>query len=129
MRSASCLPLGCGVTNLYGGATARADEIPADALHRGGRQLERKVRRCRPRFIAFLGVTAYRTALQRPDARVGLQRERFGDARAWVLPNPSGLNAHYQFQELVRLYEELRRARRQPAGEAETGGLTPRRSP
>ncbi len=104
------LPLGCGVTNLYGGATARADEIPGDALHRGGRELKRKVRRYQPRFVAFLGVTAYRIALQRPDAQVGLQKERFGDALAWVLPNPSGLNAHYQFKELVRLFQELREA-------------------
>jgi TDG/mug DNA glycosylase family protein len=101
------LPLGYGVTNLYGRATASADEIPDDALVRGGRKLAQKVRRRRPRFVAFLGVTAYRTALQRPDAGIGLQKERFGGALAWVLPNPSGLNAHYQYSELVRLFREL----------------------
>ena len=104
------LPLGYGITNIYWEATARADEITAEALVRGGRRLERKVLRYRPRFVAFLGVTAYRTALQRPDAQVGLQPQQFGCARAWVLPNPSGLNAHYQFQELVRLFRELREA-------------------
>ena len=104
------LPLGYGITNVFWEASARADEIPADALVRGGRVLERKARRYHPRIIAFLGVTAYRTALNRPDAKVGLQKERFGDALAWVLPNPSGLNAHYQITELVRLFSELREA-------------------
>ncbi len=108
------LPLGLGVTNLFWGATARADEISTDALHRGGRMLERKVRRYRPGFVAFLGVTAYRIALQRSDAQVGLQEERFGDALAWVLPNPSGLNAYYQFKELVRLFQELLQATAEP---------------
>ena len=68
------------------------------------RRLERKVIRRRPRIVAFLGVTAYRTALNRPGAVIGLQAERFGGALAWVLPNPSGLNAHYQFAELTRLF-------------------------
>ena len=104
------LPLGYGITNLFEGATARADELTGDALQRGGKRLERKVRRFRPRIVAFLGVTAYRTALNRPDAVIGPQAERFGDALAWVLPNPSGLNAHYQFAELTRLFQELRRA-------------------
>ena len=109
------LPLGYGVTNLFWGASARADEITGDALYRGGRKLERKVLRYRPRFVAFLGVTAYRTAAKRPDAQVGLQKERFGDAVAWVLPNPSGLNAHYSFKELVRLFQELREASAGPS--------------
>ena len=104
------LPLGYGITNLFEGATARADELTGDALLRGGKKLERKVRRFRPRIVAFLGVTAYRTALNRPDAVIGLQAERFGGALAWVLPNPSGLNAHYQFAELTRLFQELREA-------------------
>jgi double-stranded uracil-DNA glycosylase len=102
------LPLGYGITNVFWEASARADEIGGDALVRGGRVLERKVRKYRPRIIAFLGVMAYRTALNRPDAVVGPQKERLGDALAWVLPNPSGLNAHYQFAELVRLFIELR---------------------
>ena len=113
------LPLGYGITNLFWEATARADELAADDLYRGGKRLERRVRRCRPRVVAFLGVTAYRTALRRPDAVIGLQKERFGGAAACVLPNPSGLNAHYQFAELVRLFRELREAangRREPAG-------------
>ena len=109
------LPLGCGITNLFEGATARADELTRDSLLRGAKRLERKVLRHRPRTVAFLGVTAYRTALHRPDAVVGLQPERFGGAAAWVLPNPSGLNAHYQLAELSRLFEELRRYGERPA--------------
>ncbi len=104
------LPLGYGITNLFEGATARADELTGDALQGGGKRLERKVRRFRPRIVTFLGVTAYRAALNRPDAVIGPQKERFGDALAWVLPNPSGLNAHYQFAELTRLFRELREA-------------------
>ncbi|HVS39779.1 MAG TPA: G/U mismatch-specific DNA glycosylase [Gemmataceae bacterium] len=107
-------PLGYGITNLFLGASARADEITDEALQNGGRRLERKVRRYGPRFVAVLGVTAYRAAMRRPDARVGLQAERLGGARAWVLPNPSGLNAHYQLGELVRLFQELREAAEAP---------------
>jgi TDG/mug DNA glycosylase family protein len=102
------LPLGCGVTNLFWAASARADELTGDDLRRGGRLLRTKVLRYRPRFIAFLGVTAFRTALGRPDARIGLQPDRFGGALTWVMPNPSGLNAHYRFEELVRLFRQLK---------------------
>jgi TDG/mug DNA glycosylase family protein len=101
------LPLGHGITNLFAEATARADEIDAAALLRGATILRRKVKRFRPAFVAFLGVAAFRTALERPDARIGLQPDPFGGATAWVLPNPSGLNAHYQIDGLVRLFHQL----------------------
>jgi double-stranded uracil-DNA glycosylase len=106
----SLLPLGYGISNLFWEATARADELTTEALLLGARTLEGKVKRCQPRFVAFLGVTAYRIALNRPKAVVGLQPERFGGALAWILPNPSGLNAHYQFAELIRLFRDLRDA-------------------
>ena len=76
----------------------------------GGKTLARKVRRYRPAVVAFLGVTAYRTAFGRKDATIGLQAETIADSRLWVLPNPSGLNAHYQLKDLASLYNELRRA-------------------
>ena len=104
------LSLGYGISNIFEEATARADELTAESLQKGAKRLERKVVRFKPRVVAFLGVTAYRTALGRPDAVIGLQQEKFGGAQAWVLPNPSGLNAHYQFAELTRLFEELRQA-------------------
>jgi TDG/mug DNA glycosylase family protein len=104
------LSLGYGISNIFEEATARAAELTAELLQKGAKRLERKVVRHKPGAVAFLGVTAYRSALNRPDAVIGLQAQRFGGALAWVLPNPSGLNAHYQFAELTRLFEELRRA-------------------
>jgi TDG/mug DNA glycosylase family protein len=104
------LAAGYGVTNLVARATAAADELTADELSAGAKVLTRKVRRHRPRAVAFLGVGAYRTAYGRPKAAPGRQAERIGDAELWVLPNPSGLNANYQLADLARLYGELRRA-------------------
>ncbi len=104
------LAAGYGVSNLVGRATAAADELTADELLAGARTLTRKLRRHRPRAVAFLGVGAYRTAFDRPKAPIGRQAERIGDSELWVLPNPSGLNANYQLADLARLYAELRRA-------------------
>ncbi len=104
------LNCGCGITNLVARATAGADELTAEELRAGAVRLARKVRRCRPAFVAFLGVTAYRTAFGRPQARLGRQAETLGGAAIWVLPNPSGLNAHFQAADLARLFTELRRA-------------------
>ncbi len=102
------LEFGIGLTNIARHATARGDEVSRDALARGGRTLVRKVRRLRPRSVAILGVTAYRTAFERPKARMGLQSERLGGVALWVLPNPSGLNAHYQVPDLARAYRALK---------------------
>jgi TDG/mug DNA glycosylase family protein len=101
---------GIGVTNLVARATASAAELSAEELRSGGRTLARKVRRHRPAIVAFLGIESYRAAFGRPRAVLGEQPERLADARVWVLPNPSGLNAHYQLPELVRVYRELARA-------------------
>jgi TDG/mug DNA glycosylase family protein len=102
------LALGYGITNIAGRATAAADELADEELIAGARRLVRRVRRYRPRFVAFLGVTAYRTAFERPLARLGRQEERIAGAGVWVLPNPSGLNAHYQLKDLTQLFAELR---------------------
>jgi TDG/mug DNA glycosylase family protein len=104
------LELGYGITNVVDRATATADEVAPQELLTGGRRLVSKVKRYRPRFLAVLGISAYRAAFQRPEARLGLQPELLGDSRLWVLPNPSGLNAHYQLSDLARLFRELRRA-------------------
>jgi TDG/mug DNA glycosylase family protein len=101
--------LGWGITNLVARATATAAELTEVDLVRGSRVLERKVRRYSPRVVAFLGVGSYRTAFARPRAALGPQPERMGGAAIWVLPNPSGLNAHYQLANLGRLFAELRR--------------------
>lgn len=102
------LDAGCGITNLVMRATASAAELEDAELSRGRRQLERKVQRCRPRWLAVLGIGAYRTAFGRRGARIGEQPERLGSTALWVLPNPSGLNAHYQLSELIQLFGELR---------------------
>ena len=104
------LELGLGITNIVNRTTATAAELSRDELRAGGGHLRETVERYRPEVVAVLGVTAYRTAFERPNATVGRQDERIGDAALWVLPNPSGLNAHYQLPELVRLFEGFREA-------------------
>jgi TDG/mug DNA glycosylase family protein len=101
---------GLGITNFVDRATAAAAELSDAELAAGARRLARKVRRYRPAVVAFLGITAYRTAFRRPAAVLGPQDEKIGDAALWVLPNPSGLNAHFQLAGLVRLFARLRRA-------------------
>ena len=104
------LPLGIGVTNIVSRATATAAELSPDELRAGARSLERKLRRARPAFAAFLGLGAYRTAFGRPRATVGEQPERIGETRVWLLQNPSGLNAHHQPADLARAFAEMARA-------------------
>jgi len=102
------LALGLGVTNIVNYATASADELDIEQLHRGARRLASLVRRHRPRAVAILGVGAYRGAFARPRAKVGRQEERIGGAAVWVLPNPSGRTAGYQMPALVRAFRALR---------------------
>lgn len=101
---------GCGITNLVDRATAGADELSTEELVEGARRLEVKVQRYRPRFVVVLGVGAYRSAFGRPKAVLGRRNETLHNSAIWVLPNPSGLNAYYQLQDLVRLFRELRAA-------------------
>ncbi|MGK4003535.1 G/U mismatch-specific DNA glycosylase [Sorangium sp. So ce1036] len=101
------LRLGYGITNVVARATASADELSTDELAAGGRALQAKVRRHRPRFLAVLGIGAYRSAFGRPRATPGLQPEMVGDTRIWVLPNPSGLNANYQPRQLAAMFRSL----------------------
>ena len=103
------LDLQLGITNVVSRATARADELTDDELRAGGRRLEAKVKRLRPTVVAFVGIGPYRIVSGVKDARVGLQSDLFGGSHAWVLPNPSGLNAHYQPAALAQLFGELRR--------------------
>jgi TDG/mug DNA glycosylase family protein len=101
------LPLGYGITNIVQRATAGEADLSPDELAAGGRRLARRVRRNRPRCLAVLGVGAYRAAFGRPKAQPGPQPETIGATVLWVLPNPSGLNAHYQPEALRRLFVEL----------------------
>ena len=103
------LTLGIGITNVVARATAAADELTREELIEGGKILTRKVKRYAPRFLAIVGIGAYRTAFDRPKAKMGLQDETIGDTQIWVLPNPSGLNANYQPAQLAELFAELKR--------------------
>ncbi len=100
--------LGLGITNVVARATARADELTREEVLAGGRLLADKARRLRPRWLAVLGVTAYRVAFETPKAVVGPQETVLGSTRVWVVPNPSGLNAHWSAAALA---EELGRLR------------------
>jgi TDG/mug DNA glycosylase family protein len=104
------LPLRLGVTNVVPHATAAAAELTEEDFVKGGRALRAKVRCYHPRIVAMLGIGAYREAFADPKAVIGEQDEEIADARVWVLPNPSGLNANYQLNDLVRLFKELRSA-------------------
>ena len=99
--------LGIGITNLVDRATAAASELSATELRQGATQLEAKVGELRPRCVAVLGLQAYRTAFRRPEAAIGPQPEGIGDATLWLLPNPSGLQAHYQLPEMTEMFRSL----------------------
>ena len=99
---------GLGITNLVARATARADELSREEVVAGLQPLRRLVRRHRPAYVAFLGISTYRVAFGAPRAVVGPQPVPFEGAGVWVLPNPSGLNASYQQPQLTAAYAALR---------------------
>lgn len=104
------LPLGYGITNLVGRASATADELSKEEYAAGGERLAAKVLAYTPEVLAVLGVGAYRSAFGRPRAALGRQVETIGNTVVWVLPNPSGLNAHYTLAGLGAVFAELHRA-------------------
>jgi len=91
-------------------STAATSERSRAELEQGGRWLKAKIRRCRPRVVAVLGLEAFRVAFGQPKARFGPQKERIGTSRVWVLPNPSGLNATYQLPTLSKMFRKARKA-------------------
>ncbi len=99
---------GLGVTNVVDRPTRTAAELSPEELRTGAAALDELVARYRPRVLAVLGITAYRLGFGRPRAAIGLQPERVGGAATWVVPNPSGLNAHHQLPDLARIYGQLR---------------------
>lgn len=115
---------GYGITNLVNRGTATADELLPAEFVAGRKRLAAKVRRFRPRAVAFLGVGAYCHAFGLKRAPIGAQAERFEGAEVWLLPNPSGLNANYQMPQLVKLFRSLRNSRGirgQPAADRDRG--------
>jgi TDG/mug DNA glycosylase family protein len=111
------LKLGCGITNIVARATATADQLTKEELIAGAKSLERRVKRYKPRFLAIVGIGAYRIAFGRKHAKLGLQEDMIGTTRMWALPNPSGLNANYQAEALAKLFRDLKEAasNQQPA--------------
>jgi double-stranded uracil-DNA glycosylase len=109
-EQADLLGLGLGITNVAARATARADELSGAELRAGGVLLAQRTAEFAPRWLAVLGVTAFRTAFGQKNAQVGPQEAGFGATRVWVLPNPSGLNAHWSAAQLAAAFGELRRA-------------------
>jgi TDG/mug DNA glycosylase family protein len=105
---------GAGLTNLVDRPTAAADELTAEEMRDGAAALERLVAKYRPGVLAMVGLGAWRTGFGRPSATAGLQQERVGGRPVWVLPNPSGLNAHYQLPALIRMFGEMRDYTRTP---------------
>jgi len=104
------LTLGYGITNLVARTTATADELTTEELLAGKKRLERKVKRYKPRIVAVLGIGAYRTAFQEPKAVLGLQYKKLANTNVWILPNPSGLNAHYQLADLAEQFRMVHEA-------------------
>jgi TDG/mug DNA glycosylase family protein len=96
------------ITNLVPRATAAADELVPEELIAGRRRLESKVKRYQPQVVAVLGISAYRTAFAQKVVMLGPQPERLANSIVWVLPNPSGLNAHYQLADLAEHFRTLR---------------------
>jgi TDG/mug DNA glycosylase family protein len=103
---------GCGLTTVVGRPTASADEISLGEFTAASAALKRKIERHKPGFVAFLGKKAYSAIADRSKVEWGRQTELFGSTRAWVLPNPSGRNLGFSFDELVLAYRELRLATR-----------------
>jgi TDG/mug DNA glycosylase family protein len=104
------LRAGYGITNLVNRGTATAEELAPEEFVAGRKRLAAKVRRYRPKVLAFLGVGAYCHAFSLKNAPIGSQPQSFEGAAVWVLPNPSGLNANYQLPALVKLFRSLRNA-------------------
>ena len=105
------LDVAIGVTNLVPRATAAASELTLEEVRNGIARVEELASEYRPGYVAFLGMQAYRSAMRQPRAAMGLQPQtRLGSAQVWLLPNPSGLQAHYQLADMVELFGELRQA-------------------
>jgi len=121
-EESALLSHGCGITNLVSRATATADALTREELIAGRARLARKAARYRPRWIAIVGIGAYRVAFGRPAATLGRQTERLGRSGLWVLPNPSGLNANHQLPQLARAFRALRLATEAERRSAPLGG-------
>lgn len=101
------LESGYGITSFCKRTTARADELTQAEIVEGGKILVKKLEKYKPQTLAVLGIGAFRTAFQKPQAKLGLQEEKIAGVDVWLLPNPSGLNAHYQLNDLAGLFKQI----------------------
>ncbi len=99
-----------GLCNVVDRASVAADVLTREEYELGAKKLEAKVKKFTPKFLAIVGIGAYRVGFNRKDAKLGLQAETIGETKIWVLPNPSGLNAHHTPEKLAKLFRELRDA-------------------
>jgi TDG/mug DNA glycosylase family protein len=104
------LDYGLGITNLVPRTTPTAAGIPLAELRAGAEGLRQLVGQWRPRWVAVLGMQAYRKAFARPGANLGRQTETIEESGVWLLPNPSGLQARYQLKDMIPMYREVRAA-------------------
>lgn len=102
------LKSGYGITNVVSRTSARADELSNEEIIEGSKKLVEKIQHFKPKILAVLGIGTYRIAFNQPKAKLGLQDQTIAETRIWLLPNPSGLNAHYQIKDLTLLFSELR---------------------
>jgi len=109
-NDASILTYGCGLTAAVARPTVRASDLSRHEFHAAAKDLERRIERYRPRFLAFLGKPAFAALFHRTSVEWGRQAMTFGGAQVWVLPNPSGLNRAFSLAQLVDAYRELRLA-------------------
>ena len=107
-ESTEMLKYGYGMTNVVARASASAAELSREEYREGGKILLAKVKKYKPKWVAFVGIQAYQEAFDKPKATAGLQPDKMGDARVWVLPSPSGLNAHYKPADFARVFREFR---------------------
>ncbi|MEU9994567.1 G/U mismatch-specific DNA glycosylase [Streptomyces sp. NPDC050848] len=120
------LAYGLGITNVVARATARADELSDEEFREGGRLLTGRVERLRPRWLAVVGITAYRTAFGERRAVVGPQERTIGATRIWALPNPSGLNAHWTLDTMAEEFARLREEAGVPDRRQDPSAASPR---
>lgn len=109
-EEAELLEYGCGITSFCRRTTARADELTREEIVQGGQNLVKRIEKFRPKNLAVLGITTFRTAFSQPKAKIGLQKEKIGGANVWLLPNPSGLNANYQIPDFIELFGALKKS-------------------
>ncbi|MDQ5951375.1 MAG: double-stranded uracil-DNA glycosylase [Patescibacteria group bacterium] len=99
-----------GITNFVTRPSATANELSAEEFRLGAQELRKKITKYTPRYLAVLGIDAYKKGFDTKSVSLGLQTDLLGKTRVWLLPNPSGLNAHYSLDDFVRLFTELKTA-------------------